>query len=84
METALDSVAILAVFPLQDVLSLGSEGRMNTPGTSENNWCWRFSWSQLQPELAVRLRQLVERYHRNPRPGSSSQPDDAAGLERMR
>jgi 4-alpha-glucanotransferase len=84
VEAALDSVAILAVFPLQDVLSLGSEARMNTPGTSENNWCWRFSWSQLQPELAMQLRQLVEHYKRNPRAGSASQPDDAASLERMR
>ena len=84
MEAALDSVAILAVFPLQDVLSLGSEGRMNTPGTSEDNWCWRFNWSQLQPEMAEQLRQLVEHYQRNPSPGSSSQPDDTTGLERMR
>ena len=72
IETALDSVAVLAVFPLQDLLSLGSEARMNTPGTSENNWFWRFSWSQLQPELAPQLRQLIERYERIPPPGSSS------------
>jgi 4-alpha-glucanotransferase len=72
IETALDSVAVLAVFPLQDLLSLGSEARMNTPGTSENNWFWRFSWSQLQPELAAQLRQLVEQYERIPPPGSSS------------
>ena len=57
---------------------------MNTPGTSENNWCWRFSWSQLQPQLAMQLRHLVEHYDRNPRAGALSQPDDAASLERMR
>jgi 4-alpha-glucanotransferase len=72
IEAALDSVAILAVFPLQDLLSLDSAGRMNTPGTSENNWCWHFSWSQLTPEMAPQLRQLVEHYDRNPQPLSSS------------
>lgn len=64
IETALDSVATLAVFPLQDLLSLGSSARMNTPGTAENNWRWRFDWSQIQPDLAARLRELIERYDR--------------------
>jgi 4-alpha-glucanotransferase len=66
IEAALDSVAALAVFPLQDLLSLGSADRMNTPGTTENNWRWRFSWSQIQPELATRLRRLIEQYDRSP------------------
>jgi len=64
IETALDSVATLAVFPLQDLLSLGSDARMNTPGTAENNWHWRFNWSQIQPDLAAQLRELIERYDR--------------------
>jgi 4-alpha-glucanotransferase len=64
IETALDSVATLAVFPLQDLLSLGSAARMNTPGTAANNWHWRFNWSQIQPDLAAQLRELIERYDR--------------------
>jgi 4-alpha-glucanotransferase len=64
IETALDSVATLAVFPLQDLLSLGSGARMNTPGTAENNWRWRFDWSQVQPDLAAQLHELIERYDR--------------------
>ena len=44
---AYQSEAMMAIVPLQDLLRLGSEARMNTPGTSENNWKWSFSWPQL-------------------------------------
>ena len=44
---ALNSVSNLAIIPLQDVLKLGSEARMNTPGTKEGNWAWRFKWDDL-------------------------------------
>jgi 4-alpha-glucanotransferase len=43
-------VAKLAIFPLQDVLGLGSEHRMNIPGTSTGNWGWRFDWDMVGPE----------------------------------
>jgi 4-alpha-glucanotransferase len=46
LRVALLSVADLAVLPLQDVLGLGSEARMNTPGRAGGNWAWRFSWEQ--------------------------------------
>ncbi len=42
--TVLQSRAALAILPLQDVLHLGSEARMNTPGTDNGNWTWRFEW----------------------------------------
>jgi 4-alpha-glucanotransferase len=46
-----NSVANVAVFPLQDVLGLGSSHRMNTPGTvGDQNWSWRFDWSMLGTE----------------------------------
>jgi 4-alpha-glucanotransferase len=46
-----NSVANLAVFPLQDVLGLGAEHRMNVPGTlSPGNWSWRFAWDWLGDE----------------------------------
>jgi len=61
---ALSSVADAAIFPLQDVLGLGSEARMNRPATAENNWVWRFEASQLKPELSARLRQLTRTYGR--------------------
>ncbi|MGI9154055.1 MAG: 4-alpha-glucanotransferase, partial [Rubrivivax sp.] len=51
IRAALNSVANLAVFPLQDVLGLGSEHRMNTPGTlGGTNWTWRFTWDMVGPE----------------------------------
>jgi len=45
-----NSVAGMAVYPLQDVLGLGSEHRMNTPGVLGGNWGWRFTWEMISPE----------------------------------
>ncbi|MFA7592102.1 MAG: 4-alpha-glucanotransferase [Thiohalobacteraceae bacterium] len=64
IRTAFASVAALAIVPLQDVLSLGSEHRMNTPGVAEGNWRWRFQWDQLPQKLAERVRQLTTLYGR--------------------
>jgi 4-alpha-glucanotransferase len=61
---ALASVAMLAVIPFQDVLSLGSEHRMNRPGTNTGNWQWRFEWEQVDDEAVARLRHLVTLYGR--------------------
>jgi 4-alpha-glucanotransferase len=61
---AIASVCRFAVFPLQDVLGLGSEARMNTPGTTGGNWTWRFSAKSLEEAAARRLRGLTELYGR--------------------
>jgi len=53
--------ARLAVTPLQDVLSLDSEARMNTPGLESGNWRWRFASDQLTEPLQKRLRELTKR-----------------------
>jgi len=50
--------------PLQDVLALSSEHRMNVPGEGRGNWGWRFSWADVQPEHATRLRALTHLYGR--------------------
>jgi len=64
------SVADTAIFPLQDILGLGSEARMNTPGTSgDHNWRWRFAREALTPNLGERLRELTETYGRLPKRG---------------
>jgi 4-alpha-glucanotransferase len=55
------SRAALAIAPLQDVLGLGSEARMNLPGTDAGNWSWRFAPTDLTAEDADRLRALTER-----------------------
>ena len=60
LETAWQSRGALAVAPLQDVLSLGSEARLNTPGKPTGNWRWRVDVDALTPRLAARLRALTE------------------------
>ncbi len=50
----LESVADLAVVPLQDLLGLDSRARMNTPGTVQGNWSWTFEWAQLPADFAPR------------------------------
>lgn len=56
---ALESRANTAIVPWQDFLSLDGRHRMNTPGTTEGNWHWRFDWEQLPPELPARIRRLL-------------------------
>ena len=53
------SVAERALVPMQDVLSLGSEARMNTPSEPADNWRWRAPWNAWRPELAERLRRMA-------------------------
>jgi len=53
------SVANLCIFPLQDILHLGSEARMNTPANRLGNWTWRYAQGALDPGLAVKLAALT-------------------------
>ncbi len=66
IELALSSPARLALVPLQDVLGLGGEARMNHPGTSTGNWRWRYGSGDLSDEVADRLRASTERAGRSP------------------
>ena len=61
------SVAVIAMAPLQDLLELGSEARMNVPGQPDGNWQWRFRWGQLLPDVKERLANLTRIYNRLPR-----------------
>ncbi len=63
---ALASPAGLAVVPAQDLLGLGSAARLNTPGTSRGNWCWRLRRGQLTPGLAAWLRERTAESGRLP------------------
>ena len=54
------SVANICIVPLQDVLHLGSEARMNTPAAGAGNWTWRFRLDALHPDLALQLAHLME------------------------
>jgi 4-alpha-glucanotransferase len=59
------SVADTVLFPLQDVLGLGSEARMNTPAVLGGNWRWRFRREVLTEDIAAELREMVEVYQRS-------------------
>ena len=63
---ALASVARMAIFPLQDVLGLGREARMNLPGTLYGNWEWRFAADMITPAMVHTLATLTEIYERAP------------------
>jgi 4-alpha-glucanotransferase len=63
---ALSSVADTAIVPIQDVLGLGSEARMNVPGTASGNWTYRLAETSITPALAERLARLCETYERIP------------------
>jgi 4-alpha-glucanotransferase len=64
---AMASTARLAILPMQDLLALDSTHRMNTPGTTEGNWSWRFEWSQVWPGLAPDVNYMVKLYGRSPK-----------------
>ena len=54
------SQAAYAIYPLQDVLGLGSDARMNIPGIAEGNWEWRFQWQDLSRQTMTRLLTLTQ------------------------
>ena len=58
------SVASTVIVPMQDVLGLGSEARMNLPAVPSGNWKWRMRPDQLTPAVAARLRDLTSLYER--------------------
>ena len=77
MRAAMSSVADLAIAPLQDVLGLGSEARMNLPGEPEGNWTWRYRAEALNEWHASRLREMADLYERAPKPQASEDEADA-------
>ena len=64
IRAAMSSVADTAVHPMQDVLALPSDCRMNYPGQESGWWGWRFRWNQLHPWHAGRLAELCRLYGR--------------------
>ncbi|MDP9039517.1 MAG: 4-alpha-glucanotransferase [Acidobacteriota bacterium] len=75
MRAAAASVASICIFPLQDVLGLGSEARVNTPAAGAGNWTWRFGLRALDARLAgdlAALMAMTDRDGHNP----SGEPED--------
>jgi len=62
---AMESKANLALIPMQDILGLGEEARMNLPATGEGNWEWQLASGQLTPEVTEKLRAMTEKYGRS-------------------
>jgi len=65
IRVAMASCARYAIIPMQDILCLGGEHRMNTPGTTKGNWGWQFTWDQLPVGLSERLAYLIYLYGRD-------------------
>lgn len=78
IRSASDSVASLCIFPLQDVLGLGSEARMNVPSLENGNWRWRFSANLVHAEQSEKLALLAEIADRLPQPVPFTHEDWAA------
>jgi 4-alpha-glucanotransferase len=64
IRSVLASVAVIAIIPLQDILGLGSEARMNLPGSVSGNWRWRYRASSLTEEIKTRMKELTVIYDR--------------------
>lgn len=62
---ASESRADTVFLPLQDILGLGGEARMNFPGRIAGNWEWRFTWDMMRDDISIRLRDLTARTGRS-------------------
>ena len=70
MRLAWSSPAALAIAPLQDLLNLGSEARMNVPGRAHGNWRWRVREDMLSSQAFQRLQDLTESCKRSVSPAT--------------
>ncbi|MDR0933982.1 MAG: 4-alpha-glucanotransferase [Burkholderiaceae bacterium] len=77
VRTAMASVARYAIAPMQDVLGLGEECRMNAPGKASGSWEWRFTWDQVEGWFALHLAEMTRLYGRAP---DVKKPDTGATL----
>lgn len=75
IDEAFRSVAYLAIVPLQDLLNLGSEARMNLPGRADGNWTWRFVPAQITGYLVARLLETTTIYGRDPKIYAGKAPE---------
>ena len=65
IEIALRSVANWAIIPMQDYMSLGKGHRMNVPGVTQGNWCWRFQWDEVVENLPEKIKTMIVQFERD-------------------
>lgn len=68
IKAAYASAADIVIIPMQDVLNLGGDARMNFPGKLGGNWTWRMKWEQVASNLPHAYNQMTELYERPPKP----------------
>jgi 4-alpha-glucanotransferase len=65
IEYSLQSRAMTVIVPIQDILGLGSDARMNTPGTiNDKNWSWRMNGSELKNSMMEKMKNITEKANR--------------------
>jgi 4-alpha-glucanotransferase len=74
IRAAYASVANIVIIPMQDILNLGGEARMNFPSTLGGNWSWRFTWDQVNENLASHYKGLTVLYERPPKKKKKPKP----------
>ena len=86
IRAAARSVANVCIFPMQDILHLGREARMNTPAEGSGNWTWRFRRNALHPDFATKLAALMEMTDRDGyvAPKAEIDPANAAKADSLR
>ena len=65
IRSAFSSVAKIAIIPMQDIIGIDNEGRMNKPSTTGANWVWRMNPNDLKEKAAVELSSMSKLYGRN-------------------
>ncbi|MEI7810856.1 MAG: 4-alpha-glucanotransferase [Ignavibacteria bacterium] len=68
IRAAYATVANMVVIPMQDILNLGAEARMNLPGKPGGNWTWRFTWDMVPPDIAGQYKEMAVIFDRPPKP----------------
>jgi 4-alpha-glucanotransferase len=79
LHLAWSSVAALAIAPLQDVLDLGNDARMNRPGSAEGNWRWRSTDEMLSTPTFESLRELTRASARS-NGGEATRPETSQAI----
>jgi 4-alpha-glucanotransferase len=72
VELAFASPAPLAIVPMQDLLGLGGQARMNRPGTRRGNWRWSFRWRQWPRDFEAQMRATLQRFGRGRQEGTDT------------